>query len=245
MEIEKQKSTYLSVRRPLSEDAEKLIHSINFNLIEIDEKVVQLINQVNSNDLNKIKLLQQLTELKFFTEKSRKISDIATRANYKYEAEQQWIDIPLYLKEYLEVYNDIKNNTDTSSKKVEIIINDNGAKLKKYISPMDLAILVDNLISNAIKWKEEDKKTTIQVDMRSLGNDKLEVLISDNGKGLVNKFLNFPEKIFELGVTETRGSGIGLNSVKKTLEELGGNIEFMGNNVTKMKGACFKIILQK
>lgn len=245
LEIEKQKNIYLSVRKPLSEDAEKLIHSINFNLVEIDEKVIELIDKIKKNNLPKNALLKELSELKFFTEKSRKISEIATRANYKYEAEQQWIDIPTYLKEYLSVYNDIKKTEDKSSKVVEILINDNGAKLKKYISPIEIAILVDNLISNSIKWRDDGKKTSIQVDIRNINPDKIEILFSDNGKGVLSKFLKMPEKIFELGVTETKGSGIGLNSAKRTLEEIGGKIEFVGNNVTKFKGACFKIIISK
>ena len=120
-----------------------------------------------------------------------------------------------------------------------------GAKLKKYISPIEIAILADNLISNAIKWRDDGKKTSIQVDIRNINTDKIEILFSDNGKGVVSKFLKMPGKIFELGVTETKGSGIGLNSAKRTLEEIGGKIDFAGNNVTKFKGACFKIIISK
>jgi signal transduction histidine kinase len=245
LEIEKQKNVYLSVRRPLSEDAEKLIHSINFNLAEIDEKVVDMIDRINANHLSKSQLLKELGELKFFTEKSRKISEIATRANYKYDAEQQWIDIPTYLKEYLSIYNDIKKTEDRNNKGVEVIVNDSSSKLKKYISPIEIAILADNLISNSIKWKDSNKKTTIQVDIKNISDDKIEILFSDNGQGLSSKYLKNPDKIFDLGVTQTKGSGIGLNSVKRTLAELGGKIDFHGNNVTDQKGACFKITISK
>lgn len=245
LEIEKEKNIYLSVRKPLSEDAERLIHSVNFNLIEIDEKVIEMINKVKVNKLSQTALLKELTDLKFFTEKSRKISEIATRANYKYEAEQQWIDIPTYLREYLSIYNDIKKTEDKSSKAVEISINSSNTKLKKYISPIEIAVLADNLISNAIKWRDDGKKTNIQVDMKNITSDKIEILFSDNGRGLMNKYLKISSKIFELGVTETKGSGIGLNSAKRILDELGGKIEFLGNNVTQLKGACFKISISK
>ncbi len=245
LEIEKDKNVYLSVRKPLSADAEKLIHTINFNLVEIDEMVVGLLNKLKAKNISQEIISRELVELKFFTEKSRKLSEIATRANYKYEAEQQWIDIPTYLREYLSIYNDIKKNEDKSSKKVEVVINTTPAKFKKYISPIDIAILCDNLISNAIKWKDDDEKTTIQVDIKSVSSDKLEILFSDNGQGLIKKYLKMPDKIFELGVTETHGAGIALNSVKKTLEELGGSVEFVGNSITNLKGACFKIIITK
>lgn len=245
LDIEKQKNIYLSVRKPLSEDAEKLIHLINFNLIEVDEKVVALIDTIKNKSLSRAQLLKELSELKFFTEKTRKISEIATRANYKYEAELQWVDIPTYVKEYLSVYNDIKKTENKTSKAVEIDIIENGSKLKKYISPIEIAIFLDNLISNSIKWRDDEKKTSIKVEMRNINPNKLEILFSDNGKGLVAKFMKIPEKIFELGVTETNGTGIGLNSAKKTLEEIGGKIQFIGNNVTALKGACFKIIISK
>lgn len=245
LEVEKEKNIYLSVRRPMSEDAERLIHSINFNLGEIDEKVIELINKIKSSKLSRETLLKELSDLKFFTEKSRKISEIATRANYKYESEQQWIDIPTYLKEYLSIYNDIKKNEDRSSKKIDIVIKGDATKFKKYISPLDIALLADNLISNSIKWKDEDKKTLIHVDIKTMGNDRLEILFSDNGKGLISKFVKMPKQIFDLGVTATKGSGIGLNSVKKTLEELGGKIDFVGNGATDLKGACFRITINK
>ena len=63
--------------------------------------VVGLINKLKSKNISKETISKELVELKFFTEKSRKLSEIATRANYKYEAEQQWIDIPTYLKRVL------------------------------------------------------------------------------------------------------------------------------------------------
>lgn len=244
LELEKQKNIYLSVRKPLSEDAEKLLHSINFNLIEIDEKVIELINTIKSKTLSKEILLMELTDLKFFTEKSRKIAEIATRANYKYEAESHWIDIPTYLKEYLSIYNDIKKGEDKSAKNIEISVNST-SKFKKYISPIQIAMLTDNLISNAIKWKDDGKKTSIHVDIKNTDSGKLEILFSDNGKGVLPKFLKIPNKIFELGITETKGTGIGLNSAQLTLDELGGKIEFVGNGITKLKGACFKITINK
>ena len=71
---------------------------------------------------------------------------------------------------------------------------------------------------------------------------QLKVIFSDDGKGVPKKFLESPDLIFELGITTTDGSGIGLNSVRTALKSLKGTIEFIGNG-KKLKGACFEILI--
>ena len=77
----------------------------------------------------------------------------------------------------------------------------------------------------------------------SLDNRTLKIIVYDDGLGLSTKFLNNPEQVFELGITESSGSGIGLYFVKNIMtnkENINGSIIFLGNNI-KLKGACFEL----
>ena len=70
------------------------------------------------------------------------------------------------------------------------------------------------------------------------------MLFSDNGIGVPKVFEKDYSVIFDLGVTTTDGSGIGLNYTKKNLSKMQGKIEFLGNN-NILKGATFKITISK
>ena len=82
----------------------------------------------------------------------------------------------------------------------------------------------------------------VEFDAELTPNNELKIIVSDNGNGLEEQFLSMPDSIFELGVTSTDGSGIGLYTIKNSLEEIGGTIKFAGNG-QKMKGASFVIII--
>ena len=102
-----------------------------------------------------------------------------------------------------------------------------------------MAVIFDDLISNSEKAGAQNIKFTMQ----NINNNSLKIIISDDGKGVDEKFLNAPFKIFELGITTTNGSGIGLNSVKTALRTMKADISFLGNNVD-LKGAAFEIIFR-
>ena len=62
----------------------------------------------------------------------------------------------------------------------------------------------------------------------------------------ISTFSSGSETIFEVGVTNRPGGhGIGLSTIRNTLErDMNGTISFLGNNINKLKGATFRIILQ-
>ena len=99
---------------------------------------------------------------------------------------------------------------------------------------------MDDLISNSIKAKAENVKITTFLDEHK----NLVIHFSDDGIGLADNFLSKPDVIFDLGVTTTDGSGIGLNYVKNTLSKMQGKINFMGNNII-LKGASFELKISK
>ncbi len=82
-----------------------------------------------------------------------------------------------------------------------------------------------NLIANSIKYKDISKNNcefNINVDITS---QACQIIISDNGIGIVEKSLPHIFEMFYRATDTSKGSGIGLYIVKNAIEKLGGTIE--------------------
>lgn len=234
LELEKEKNTYLRTSsRNLSEDAKGLVHNIKITSKNISASVDNLYNKISESKMKESDILKGLGNIKFQSEKALKISKLITRSNFKTDKNEQFIDIVKYIDQYISIYKDIYEKSN-----LEFKVEANNSTLFKKVSILDISVILDDLISNS----EKADAKQILIEMESNQNELI-INFSDNGKGVSNEFANNPDKIFELGVTTTDGSGIGLNSVRTALKAIKGTIEFIGNNIS-LKGACFKIIIR-
>ena len=125
---------------------------------------------------------------------------------------------------------------------------------KINIIPFQFCQLVDNLMSNAMKFAKPDTSPHITINSRHVKYDELKILnlpfheeychitIADNGIGFEDEFKN---KIFEVfqklhGKDEYEGTGIGLAIVKKIIDNHNGYISASGK---LNKGATFDIYI--
>ena len=87
-----------------------------------------------------------------------------------------------------------------------------------------LTVLLNNLISNAIKYHKQDGTDQwIKVNIYANGSD-LEIIVSDNGTGISK---DKQSKIFDMfyrGTEISKGSGLGLYIVRETIEKMNGSI---------------------
>src|SRR4051794_12613516 len=87
-----------------------------------------------------------------------------------------------------------------------------------------VSIILDNLISNAVKYQRPDEdKPTIKVEI-NVDESYANILIEDNGVGIVEEHLNNIFKMFFRSNATVRGLGIGLYIVKEALTRIGGDI---------------------
>ena len=239
LSIEKEKNLYLlATRRTLSKDADGLIHTIKINNIEIRDGLDNIIDDLTENDFDINNLIKRLGFIKINAERSLKMAEFATRSDLKEDIEKRNINIVAYILEYVKLYG------ETFADDVEFIFEENTSSLITSLSILNLSIVLDNLISNSIKWGA----TKIHFKFTNISNNTLSLIVSDNGEGLVEKFEKNPEKIFELTVRETApngfgGSGIGLFYTRNLLEKMNAKIKFSGNNNT-LPGASFEIIFK-
>ena len=239
LKIEKEKNLYLlATRRTLSPDAEGLIHTIKLNNIEIKDGIDNIIDDLIENNFSINDLIERLGFLKINAQRSLKMAEFATRSDFKEDIEKKDVDVVQYIIEYVTLYGNVFSN------KISFQFSGTDSMLYKNLSVLNLSIVIDNLISNASKWGAKK----LLFDFHNISDKELVLNIYDDGIGLVDKFLNNPNKIFELSVREippskNGGSGIGLFFTKDLLNDMNSSIEFIGNNL-KLKGAGFRIIFK-
>ncbi|HMI05616.1 MAG TPA: hybrid sensor histidine kinase/response regulator [Pedobacter sp.] len=108
-----------------------------------------------------------------------------------------------------------------------------------YGDAFRIEVILGNLISNAIKYQKEgegDKKVNIIIEVK---NNAAEIVISDNGMGILNEHL---EKIFTqfFKIKTNHGTGLGLFIVKEALNKINGKITVSSD---LSEGTAFKITI--
>lgn len=229
--IEKKKNLYLlSTSKDVSPEVLGLVHHIQLETSQIEAIIELLIYDLQQDQISKEELIRKLGKLKLHSDKTLKISKLITRSNFNAQVAVENADLAQFIFEYLSLYNELYEES------LNFIIMGFDFPFYRRFSMIEFSIIIDNLISNAKK----SGARTIKVEGKPLRAGKgLEVLFSDNGKG-VNREIQ--EQMFGIGITTTTGSGIGLYTVRDLLNKLDGNIEFLGNNLV-LSGATFGITL--
>jgi PAS domain S-box-containing protein len=110
-----------------------------------------------------------------------------------------------------------------------------------YSDSLRVNTILENLISNAIKYHKKNQADSYIKIIGQSDNEKLQLTIADNGIGIAPAHHN---KIFDMFFRlsgKTEGSGIGLYIVKDTVEILQGSIEIQSEKGT---GTTFIITLK-
>ena len=85
----------------------------------------------------------------------------------------------------------------------------------------DFDELVGNVVDNAMKWA----RSKVQVTLRDAGDDKLQIIVEDDGAGLTEEE---QREVFERGKRldeQVQGTGLGLGIVSELISVYGGDIE--------------------
>jgi PAS domain S-box-containing protein len=108
-----------------------------------------------------------------------------------------------------------------------------------FTDPHLLYSILQNLIENAAKYKDDSKEPRIDVYIH-LGAHMLEVRVEDNGVGIPPEL---QERVFEMfyrAHTMATGTGLGLYIVRNATQKLGGTINVKSE---KNKGSVFSLSL--
>jgi signal transduction histidine kinase len=143
------------------------------------------------------------------------IAQFAAKANFRSGTKKEPTDIPAYIEQYL-----LRVSTDFNATDLKLEVHNTVKELFEVnASRIELAILVDNIISNAVKAQAHK----LTVTLSKISANTLRISFADDGKGVSKELPNI-ESMFELGITTTSGSGLGLYHAKSIVTKIDGII---------------------
>ncbi|HEU5147261.1 MAG TPA: hybrid sensor histidine kinase/response regulator, partial [Chryseosolibacter sp.] len=109
-----------------------------------------------------------------------------------------------------------------------------------YTDPYRLSVIINNLVSNAIKYRDIHKKDHELVVEAMFSDTDLILNFRDNGIGISPEYLPRIFEMFFRATERSEGAGLGLYIVKETVDKLHGTItvdSVMG------EGTTFKVVV--
>ena len=224
--LEQTNSENVFLRKTTNVDIDALLTTFH-SVLNDSEAITEVINTYTPPTLSNINDL--IDGVKEANQKIYTISKMATLKNFSDKKEPINGDFITFLKFYLKELGSYKYN-----KNVQFIDNlDDKYKLNKEFIPIEIILMMDNIVSNSKKAKAK----AIELKTVKKGNS-IFINIQDNGKGLnpdADKTL-----IFEKGKSYTNGSGLGLYQVKNAIKKLGGYVEYKETDV----GFCLEVMFK-
>jgi signal transduction histidine kinase len=144
-------------------------------------------------------------------------SRFATKGGYKQQSAEVVADLALYIRDYITTISSLWAPRD-----VAVQVDADGKKLERPFRPIEVGIVIDNLVSNAVKARA--LRVVFFIEVSKKPKPQLAVTVADDGVGWPHS-LDPLVRVFEKGVTTTDGSGLGLYHVKQVVEGLGGLVE--------------------
>lgn len=238
-ELEDQETETMFARAVLGSETKELLsiqHHIFRHAAQHISTFTDQLSDAIEQGAPKEKLLKITNKISLENKKIITLSRFVTKARFDTQTNKINAELITFINEYvLNVYAEYKHlamNSQNLKIKVE---NKENLKSVKTFKPIELIIILDNLLNNAFKAKAKK----VDLVWKSGGEDFIELHLIDDGKGIPDKNLS---KIFEFRFSTTNGSGLGLYHTKEIIEKMGGKIEV--NNKTK-KGTEFILKFKK
>jgi signal transduction histidine kinase len=213
------------------EQLESFLHQIIIYASSAKQNVTSTLLKISnpSYEIDKEEIGNSLGDLLESIEKVMTTSRFATTANFKLDSTKITDDICQYIQQYINTISTAYNS------RIQIKVELHSKPFVTTFTPVELGMVLDNLVSNAKKSRASNIVFSISDEINGI----IEITIEDNGKGL-DKSLLEPMRIFEKGLTTTRGSGLGLFHSKKQIEKMGGELILPD----KQPARGFKIIMR-
>ena len=221
--LEQINSENIFLRKTTNADMDALLTTFH-SVLNDSEAISEVINYYTPPTLSNINDL--IDGVKEANQKIYTISKMATLKNFSDKTEPINGDFITFLKFYLKEISSYKFN-----KKISFIDNlDETCKLSKEFIPIEIILMMDNIVSNSKKAKAK----TLELKTIRKSN-KILIEICDSGDGLSpDADVNL---LFEKGKSYTNGSGLGLYQVKKAIEKIGGEIRYKKTEI----GFCLEV----
>lgn len=216
------------LQKDISDDTknlESILHHIGLTTNFIKKDIENLVKAINSN-ASKNELQTIVKRLSQQNEKITSFSKYFKKVNFNIHSNKLDVDVISFTNEYIENVYKLRDDLRINRELLNVKINmPKGLEHKIKFNPIDMIIVLDNLISNSSKHGASMVELTW-----TKSNKSIQLSYKDDGKGIADNIL---DSIFDFGFTTSRrGSGIGLYHVKEIIEGLNGTIE-VNNKLNK------------
>lgn len=236
-ELEK-KTEQLAVRESIEaqdiENVTNLHHQVFVVSDTISSILTEMHNKISNDEKITTKLLVQfIDELTLENNKIESLSRFGMRAIFEDFNSIKTNDITSFIEDYV---NKISNYFKTNRIKVDYKNLDN-KKFKTAFRPLDISIIIDNIINNAKKHKA----LNLSISTQNIDNNAFQIVFKDNGIGF-HKDISEIKDIFKSGYSTTKSTGLGLYHISNIIKSYKWSIDV---NPKTQKGAEFIITIKK
>lgn len=208
-----------------TKNLESILHHIGLTTSLLKTDIENLVKAINK-DASKDELFNIVKRISQQNEKITSFSKYFKKVNFNIHSNNLSTDLVSFINEYLtNVYKqreDLRINRELLNIEIH---SPKGLELNFKFNPIDIVIVLDNLISNSSKHGA----SKVVLNWSKLG-DTIQLTFKDDGAGIKDNIL---DNIFDFGFTTSRrGTGIGLYHVKEIIEKLKGTIT-VNNKVNK------------
>ncbi|MEQ9556730.1 MAG: ATP-binding protein [Rhodospirillales bacterium] len=215
-----------------------LHHHIGIAAETIENYIKNMTKRISRGDsFSERTVLEVLEKISLQAKKIATTTRFATKANFKLEAAKKEANLVEYIHEYiLNICSGIIKIQNTD-KNINFVW-DNPDEIEFYFKfrPLEISIVLDNLISNARKAGASE----VRVRVATQTEKELVLTVHDNGRGIPKENA---DKIFDLAYTTTDGSGLGLYQTKEILNNAKGGIELESSS--KIDGTTFQLTFRR
>lgn len=205
----------------INKELDSFVYSVSHNLRAPLMSVlglinlVQIENQKNDQGLSHYFAMMQ-SSIHKLDDTLKEILDYSRNA--RSELSVGPVDLERIIEDSFERLRYVEGSEQTSK---EVTIE---GSLPLYSDAYRLSVILNNLVSNAIKYRDKNKASKVTIHA-SVTGAHAEITFSDNGIGISEEFLPRIFDMFFRATERSEGAGLGLYIVKETIDKLHGTIQ--------------------
>jgi signal transduction histidine kinase len=221
-EEEKKRNLFLAAVTSLDYDnIVNLHHQIGIYSADILHLIANQIDKLQHKErIDDEDLLSLLEQLSFKNQKILSVSRFATKANFRMDSELITEDLVHFIEQYIQ-----EVCSYYSGDGLILEVNATGNVMVKEFKPIEISMIIDNLVNNA----EKAGATKVIFEIGQPSSKIISISVKDDGNGL-DPQIKERERIFEKGFSTTDGSGLGLYHIAYILDQMGGGIELQSSD---------------
>jgi signal transduction histidine kinase len=203
----------------INKELDRFVYSVSHDLRSPLSSILGIVNLAKYSDKNEeLKEYLSLIEgrIKAQDDFIKNITDYSR--NVRVEIIQEKVELRTLAKE---VIDSLRFLPGASAITFQLFIEDD---LTITTDKLRLRIVLNNLVSNAIKYSDSlQKKAIVEIGASQL-EDELIIYVKDNGIGIDTEWLPKIFDMFTRATEHSSGSGLGLFITKETIEKIGGTM---------------------